>query len=150
MATPMQDPPASGEDVTAAELDEVEREFTGQAREMLASGTLSPYTRGHLLTRALALLPRLARAYRAVCAGNDAVEAALREEACDAHARGRREAIEEAARYLRDKRELCVEKLKAEKDEGEIEALELCRETLDAAAEGIENHEAEIRARGSK
>ena len=143
---------ASGEDVTAAELDEVERldkaatpgpwwrgdteehdhgdgdtlyaEHAADGTPYWLAGPFAGETDARFCEVARTLLPRLARAHLALAAakvqeGSDvgaqivigclehgqkkreAEIAALREEARDAHARGRREAIEEAA-GLRD------------------------------------------------
>lgn len=115
-------------DITTADLDALDRDLAEVQAGQAGWGVAEQ--------RALKLLPRLARAYRRVCEERDSglltddlVAPAVAKAEADAYARGRREAVEEAARYLR------------EVAEGKEDSV------IDAAADWIEMNE---RARGSK
>ncbi len=94
-----------GDEVTAAELDRVARLAEG-ARDGLKPEFWP--SREALQALGLTLLPRLARTHRRVCderdtglLTDDLVAPAVAKAEAAAHARGRREAVEEAAAALR-------------------------------------------------
>lgn len=125
--------------VTPDELNDVEA-LDSVVRAADEETSDSHSARARLRNKGVTLLPRLVRAHRRVCAERDSgiptddlVGSAVAKAEQDAYRRGRREAIEEAARYLR-----------AFSKEATSNGLEDTAATLDAAAEGIENHESEL------
>ena len=111
MATPMQDPPASacGEDVTSADLDEPGTVVS----KLLLANVLMRRERERLRAErdtALAEVPARLKAEREAAALYGALDSASKDGAravAAAHARGRREAIEEAAGLREKARAVC-------------------------------------------